>query len=249
MNILRAAMLTGALLLPGLASADFISIAAGGGIWQDTPSGTFRKTGDPTDVSLTDDLFWGKENQNYFFATLEHPVPILPNVRLMKTKLDHGGSGTLTRNIVINGQTYTVSENITSDASIDQLDMTLYWEILDNVVSLDLGLNAKQVKLDYTVTGSTSGTTSDSFNQTIPMIYGMVGASPLPDLLIAVEGSYVTYSGTTVSDFTAKVSYTTSFFVGFEAGYRSQKFQLDDVAGTTTNIDFKGPFAGLYVKF
>jgi len=249
MKILRAAMITGALLLPGLASADFISFAAGAGIWQETPTGTFRKTGDPDDISLENDLFWGQETQNYFFATLEHPVPILPNARLMRTGMTHGGSGTLTRTITINGKTYTASEDVTSDASIEQLDLALYWEILDNVVSLDLGLNAKQVKLDYTVTGSVSGTTSDSFDQIIPMIYGMVGASPLPDLLIAVEGAYVTYSGTTVSDFTARVSYTTSFFVGFEAGYRSQKFQFNDIAGTNANIDFKGPFAGLYVKF
>ncbi len=249
MKILRAAMITGALLLPGMASADFISFAAGAGIWQETPSGTFRKTGDPTDVSLENDLFWGQETQNYFFATLEHPVPLLPNIRLMKTGMTHGGSGTLTRTIVINGQTYNVSENVTSDASIDQLDMTLYWELLDNVVSLDVGLNAKQVKLDYTVTGSTSGTTSDTFDEIIPMIYGMVGASPIPDLLLSAEMSYVTYSGSTVSDFTAKVSYTTAFFVGFEAGYRSQKFEFDDVAGTNANIDFKGPFAGVYVKF
>ncbi len=250
MKKLRTTVFLSSLLLaPGLASADFIGFSAGAGIWQDTPSGTFRKTGDPTDVSLTDDLFWEKENQNYFYATLEHPVPLLPNIRIMKTNLDHGGSGTLTRNITINGQTYTVSENVTSDASLDQTDITLYWELLDNVVSLDVGLNAKLLDLSYTVTGSSSGTTSDSISETIPMLYGLVGASPIPDLLLSAQLSYVTYSGTTVSDLTAKISYTTSFFLGLEAGYRAQKYQLDDVGGVTSNIEFKGPFAGLYVKF
>ncbi len=245
MKTLRIALLATALVAPGLASADFIGFAVGGGVWNETPSGTFRKTGDPADLSLTDDLFWGKENQSYFFATLEHPVPILPNIRIMKTNMDHGGTGTTT--FTFNGKTY--SNTITTDASIDQLDLTLYWELLDNVVSLDFGLNAKQLKLDYTFKDSTGNSDSDSINQTIPMVYGLVGASPLPDLLISAEMSYVTYSGTTVSDFTARVAYTTSYFLGVEAGYRAQKFQLDDVAGTTSNIEFKGPFAGLYLKF
>ncbi len=249
MKILRTALLGSLLLAPGLASADFIGFAAGVGMWQESPSGTFRKTGDPIDVSLENDLFWGDESQTYFYATLEHPVPLLPNIRLSKINMDHGGSGTLTRSITINGQTFNVSENVTSDASIEQLDMTLYWELLDNVVSLDVGLNAKQLKLDYTVTGSSSGTTSDSFDEIIPMVYGLVGVSPMPGLLISGEMSYVTYSGTTVSDFMAKVAYTTSFFLGVEAGYRQQKFILDDVAGSNSDITFSGPFAGVYLKF
>ena len=249
MKILRIALLATALLAPGMASADFIGFAAGAGVWKETPSGTFRKTSDNIDIRLENDLFWKEENQSYFYATLEHPVPLLPNLRLMKTNIDHNGSGTLTRSITVNGTTYTASERVTDNASFDQTDITLYWELLDNVVSLDLGLNAKLLDLSYTVTGSSTGTTSDSISATIPMLYGLVGASPLPGMLVSVEGTYVTYSGTTVSDFTAKIAYTTAFHLGFEAGYRSQKYQLDDVASVVGDIRFKGPFAGVYLKF
>ena len=37
--------------------------------------------------------------------------------------------------------------------------------------------------------------------------------------------------------------------VGFEAGYRTQTIELDDVDDTNANLDFKGPFIGAYVKF
>lgn len=243
-TILAATLLAGSSNL----FADTLAISAGAGIWQASPSGDFRdSTG--TTINVTDELFWSKENQNFFFVTFEHPVPIIPNVRLSAVKLDQSGSGTLTKTIKIGGITYTGSENITDSFSLDQKDLTLYYEILDNVVSVDLGLNIKLADISYTITGSTSGTTSDSFSTTIPMIYGLVGVSPIPDLIISLEGSAIGYSGSSITDFTAKVAYTTNFFVGVEAGYRAQKYKFDEVSGYTSNLEFKGPYAGLYVKF
>jgi len=75
------------------ANADTLSISAGGGVWNTSPSGTFQKTSDPAAVDVKDNLFWGDESQGYLFATLEHPVPIIPNVKLMYTKVDQSGSG------------------------------------------------------------------------------------------------------------------------------------------------------------
>ncbi len=55
--------------------------------------------------------------------------------------------------------------------------------------------------------------------------------------------------GNSLSDFTAKIAYTTNFLLGFEAGYRKLSFELDDVSDTNANIDFDGVFAGAYLKF
>jgi hypothetical protein len=76
-----------------------------------------------------------------------------------------------------------------------------------------------------------------------------VGASPYPGLLFSGEISYVTFQGSDVSDMTAKVSYTSDYFVGVEAGYRRQEYNFDDVSNIHSNITFDGVFAGAYVKF
>jgi outer membrane protein len=228
--------------------ADTLSISAGVGVWQETPSGDFRDTTGTT-INVTDELFWKEETQNYFFITFEHPVPIIPNIRLSAVNIDQSGAGTLTKTVTIGGNTYTASENITNSFSLDQKDITLYYEVLDNVVSVDLGLNVKLVDIDYTITGDTTGTTSDSYSTTIPMVYALVGVSPIPDLIVSLEGSFIGYSGSSISDFTARVAYTTKFFVGFEAGYRAQKYTFDEISGYTSNLEFKGPFAGIYAKF
>jgi len=241
-------LITGSLLatLPAIATADVISFAIGGGAWNETPEGNIiQPSNAPTPtVDVKNNLFWDEESQGYLFATLEHPVPILPNVRLMYTSLDHAGSGTTSFDF--DGVTY--SGNVANEFTIDQTDLLLYYEVLDNVVSIDLGLNVRLIDIDFKINDGTS-ITSDSVSGAVPMIYGLVGGSPWPGLLLSAEANYMTYSGSTVSDFTAKISYTTDFFVGFEAGYRTQTIELDDVDDTDADLEFKGPFLGAYLKF
>ena len=233
-----------ALTAPIIANADTLSVTVGGGAWNESASGNIQKTTDAIDVDVEDSLFWDDESQGYLFVTLEHFVPLIPNVRLMHTTIDHSGSGDATftfNGILFNG-------NVSNDVSIETTDLIAYYEVLDNVVSLDLGLNIRNLKIDYTIT-STGSTTSDSVSATIPMLYAMVGASPWPDLTISGELSYIGYDGNGITDFTAKIAYTTEFYVGLEAGYRKQSFELDDASDTDADLSFDCIFAGAYLKF
>jgi outer membrane protein len=232
--------------LPGMAAADILSFTIGGGVWNETPEGNIIKPSNaptPT-VDVKNNLFWDEESQGYIFATLEHPVPILPNVRLMYTSLDHAGSGTT--GFTFEGTNY--SGNVANAFTIDQTDLLLYWEVLDNVVSLDLGLNVRLLDISFKINDGTN-TTNNSVSAPVPMVYGLIGGSPWPGLILSAEANYMTLSGSTISDFTAKIAYTTDFFVGFEAGYRTQTIELDDVDDTNANLDFAGPFIGAYLKF
>ena len=232
-----------ALSAPLTSYADSLSLTLGAGIWNETPTGNFQKTIDPVAVDVENNFFWQEESQGYFFVTLEHFVPILPNVRLIHTRIDHAGSGNTS--FEFDGQTF--SGYIKNDISIETTDLIAYYEVLDNVVSLDLGLNIRNLKAEYNITNGS--TTRDSLDETVPMLYALVGASPLPDLIISGELSYIAYDGSSISDFTAKIAYTTNFFVGFEAGYRRQNFEFDDVGETNSDLDFAGLFAGAYLKF
>jgi len=240
-NILIA---TSLFALSTTAQADALSLTVGGGIWNATPDGTFNKVNDSTSVDVKDNLFLDTESQGYAFITLEHFIPIIPNVRLIYTDNSYAGNGTST--FTFDGQPF--NGNVVSDIQMTTLDLIAYYEVLDNIVSLDIGLNIRQLSIDYTITSAASVTT-DSFNETIPMLYALVGVTPWPDFLLSAEMSYVTYNGSTVSDFTAKVSYTTNFLVGIEAGYRSQALELDDINNTNADISFDGPFVGAYLKF
>ena len=228
------------------ANADFLSVSVGGGVWNESPSGYFQKTSDNIDVDVKDSFFWEKESQGYFFATFEHFVPILPNVRLIHTKIDQSGSGVVTSPFKFDGKDF--SGNVSNEISIETTDLIAYYEVLDNVVSLDLGLNLRNLNVDYNI-ASASLSATDSFSVTFPMLYALVGTSPWPDLIISGEISYIALSGSSISDITAKIAYTTDFFVGVEAGYRRQNITLDDASGNDADLTFDGIFAGAYLKF
>lgn len=228
--------------------ADTLSVSIGGGAWNESPSGNFQKTSDGTNVDVKDSLFWDKESQGYFFATVEHFVPLVPNVRLMHTKIDHAGSGDVTAApFTFDGKPF--SSNVSNEVSIETTDLIAYYEILDNVVSLDIGLNIRSLNVDYNIVSSSGISAADSFSATFPMLYALVGTSPWPDLTISGEMSYIAFSGSSMSDITAKIAYTTSFLVGVEAGYRKQNITLDDTSGNDAELTFDGIFAGAYLKF
>ncbi len=235
--------LTLSVLSPQVANADTLALSVGGGIWNESATGNFQETTDPAVIDVEENLFWDTESQNYLYVTLEHFVPIIPNARLSYTKLEHSGTGNTS--FIYDGTTY--SGNIDNDISIETIDLLLYYEVLDNIVSLDLGLNVRQFDLDFDISDGTNSNINIT-SETIPMVYALVGFSPLPDLIISGEMYYVSYDGSTVSDFTAKIAYTTDFFVGVEAGFRSQQYELDNVDGTNADLTFAGPFIGAYLK-
>jgi outer membrane protein len=230
--------------LPAVATADFLSISVGGGVWNSSPDGGFRRGGDPVLVDVKDNLLWDTESRGYVSATLEHPVPLVPNIRINIVSLDYSGNGITS--FTFNGDSY--NGTIDDEMKIEQSDLLLYWELLDNIVSVDFGLDARLLNLDYSIRSTTSSIT-DSASQVVPMLYLMVGASPWFDIQLSAEAYYISASGNELSDYSAKISYTTDFLFGFEAGYRSEKIVLDDVDNTFANMTFKGAFLGAYLKF
>ncbi len=233
------------------AQADLIGLQIGGGGWKHDPSGNFRYNSGSSSVSidLDSDLHLATQTQGYFYINFENPIPLLPNVRLMSTKLENSGSGQISQTFTFNNQTYTASTSVTSVLNLNQTDLTLYWEPLDNIVSFDFGLTLKKFSGEATLVSTALGTSSTTFSQVIPMGYLMLGVSPMPGLLISAETNIIKYSGSTISDFTAKVSYTTDYFLGIEAGYRKQVYKLDNVSGVFSDMRFSGPFLGAYLKF
>jgi outer membrane protein len=235
-----------ALTTPLTAYADFLSFSIGGGAWHTKPDGTFRKDGDPSNIDVDKELFWSKSTEGYIFAVFEHPVPALPNIKLAYTKISQSGEGD--SDYEFDGEVY--SGNVKNNFSVKSSDLIAYYEIFDNIISLDLGLNIRYVNADYHVRETaTTLSSKDNFKQVVPMAYALIGASPYPGLRFSAEISYITYSGSDVSDMTAKVAYTTDYYVGFEAGYRKQNYNFDDVSNTHTNLSFEGAFGGAYVKF
>ncbi|NIR58958.1 MAG: TIGR04219 family outer membrane beta-barrel protein [Gammaproteobacteria bacterium] len=248
MRVGVAGFLASALIvLPVGASADLAGVYVGAAVWDHEPSGDVRYLG--TDADLENDLALEAETEGMAWLAVEHPVPLLPNLRLQHTLLSTDGRGRVSRTFTFGNQTFTATENVDTTLELDQTDLTLYYELLDNVVSLDLGLTLKQVDGFARVRSSTQDE-SATFDGLLPMGYADVALSlPLTGLSAGVSGNLFSFADSTVSDYTVRLRYETDWRLGAEAGYRRQDIELDDVDEVFSDITFEGPYLGLYLHF
>ncbi len=231
------------------ASADTLfGIYAGAGTWQQEYSG--EVVSGVTEVSVEDDLAIDDDSNTVLYVALEHGVPILPNVRAQYFSLDAEGSNVLSRTIEFNGEVFSVNEAVSSNVDVTQTDAVLYYEVLDNVVSLDLGMAVSLIEGTIEVMSTTENAEAD-FDEVVPMLYARARADlPLTGLWVGVEGQGLSYDGNSLLQLNAQVAWESDVGLGIEAGWRMVDIELDefdDIA--SANIDVSGPYAAINYHF
>lgn len=237
--------------------SDVVGVYAGAGIWQTGLSGDIG-TGD--DSATIDELGLDDTQSTFMFVALEHPVPILPNIRIATADLSTEGNGVIEREFILNNPlNYApIGANTNSTLDLNYTDATLYWEILDNWISLDIGLTARSLEgsatLDWTEgTSNTEGSDSAEFSGILPMAYGKVQFDlPFSGFYVGGSGNLVSYSGNSVSDIEVKAGYMTDGLgldFGFELGYRSLAVTVDETDDLQADIKIDGVFGGVIVHF
>ena len=173
-------------------------------------------------------------------ASLEHGIPLIPNAKIRHTNLKESSSHQLSSS-----------------------DAIAYYELLDNIVSLDIGLGAKRLKGDIE-------NNADNYNahlsKTLPMAYASAGAKlPLTGLSAKAELGIAHNSKIKANDAQAELKYNfvdnVAIDVGIKAGYRILTIKADDVwhdAKAKTGLykntkpakeyksEFKGPYVGIF---
>ncbi len=245
------------LLLAGIigasAQADLLRVEAGAGVWNNEFSGEISSIVSPDPITQ-DVLGFDSESKGYAWVYIKHPVPVLPNLRLEYAAVDY--SGTSTSSFTYEGDTYAL--NTKSDLTLDQIDVIMYYNLLDNTawITLDVGLDVKVIDFAF---NAASGGNRVNVSETLPlpMAYAR-GRVEIPGTDIGLEGNikYVSYKNSKVMDYALKADYTLVDIlpvdVGLEVGYRFQKFEIDgsDFSfDTAANIEVDGIFAGATIRF
>lgn len=245
---LTLASATALMLGSAPAQADFVGIDASADYWNYDGAASVAQTNQtPENFDL------GSQKQASIAVSIEHPVPFLPNVRVRHTSLK--GDDTLNSlAFAFDNKLYIGDVNLALDFT--STDLILYYEILDNVVSVDVGIAAKQFDGELVVQGHAPLPTTSTvkFTETIPMAYASVGGSlPFTGFSFKAEAAGISYDGSSVSDIQAEVKYdfinNLVVDLGLKAGYRQLKVDLKDVENTDANLDFKGPYLGLEIHF
>lgn len=252
-----AAALSMACLAPAAQADTLLGLYVGVDGWKADNEGSFSYKGNaPQDFNFDDETFVS------YYAALEHPVPLVPNIKLRYTELELAGATELNSQFIFGDQSFEKGRNINTVSDLTHIDYTFYYEIFDNdLISIDLGINAKQFDGEISVEYTPQNNVSDSkqsetveFSGFVPLVYGRAEAGlPFTGLSVFFEGSFVAIDDSKVQDYQMGIAWefidNLAIDVAVKAGYRSMTLELDDVDDINTNIDASGPFAGIQVHF
>jgi len=242
MRKLTVAAASSLFLAVPFAQADVIGLGANVSYWDSDLSGRIVNDGD--EVGVDNDLNLDSSSNTNATLYFEHPIPVLPNVRLNYTSVDLSGRG----QVGVSGFD-DVNGDVRSDLEIEQLDLTLYYEILDNWVNLDLGLTARNLSAELTVR-EISGTdvSKTKVDGVVPM--GYIAARfdlPFTGVSVGGAGNVISFDGDSLSDFNVYGQYEFAL-VQLRAGYRRLAVDYED-DDNTLDVDIDGPFISAGISF
>jgi outer membrane protein len=251
---MKKTLLAGSLaaLMCGTAQADtLLGLYIGGQIWANEASGSFGEGTNDQAVFEFDD-----ENQSSFYVAFEHPIPLIPNIKIASTTLDTVGGTQISGNtsFTFKGEEYGVGSTLDTTLDASFVDYTLYYEVFDNdLLTFDFGLTARD--LDAYIKVSDTNTSSDSdVSGIIPMAYvSTIIGLPFTGLNVFAEANFMSYDDQTVYDAQIGVSYAIldNLAVDFDVtlGYRTVKMEINDIDNFYSDLTYDGFFAGAVVHF
>jgi len=250
-KLLTAAALTAA--LPQAASAlPLVDFYAGAHYWDQTITGQVGSGSDVADFE--DDLNLDAGGQNVMYLAFEHPIPVIPNIKIKSTEMTADGTGTVTQNFNLGGQEITASTGVVSDLDISHTDYTLYWGLPLPIVTIDFGITARQFDGYMRVDGGAGNSGSADLDVTVPMGYLKAGVDiPLTGVSLGADLNTISYGDTGITDFDVNVTYVLPVIpvldVGISAGYRSFDFEIDpeDFGGSSNDLTAESTISGPYL--
>jgi outer membrane protein len=243
-----------ATLLSASVQADtLLGLYIGGQIWANQADGSF---GEGVDNQASFDF--EDENQGSFFVALEHPIPLIPNIKIASTTLDTVGDGTISGSFTFDGKTYADETVLDTTFDVSYVDYTFYYELFDNdLLTFDLGLTARDLDSQISVVGNIGSTETSadlSASGIIPLLYvNTIVGLPFTGFNVFAEANFLSFDDNTIYDYQIGVSYelldNLAVDLDLTLGYRAVKLELDDIDDLYSNLDFNGVFAGAVVHF
>lgn len=262
----QSKILLSLLAVSSLANADFVSFGLGvdklspsmdGSVSQGNNLLEISKAESPSDASTLDNA--------RLWADLKHPIPVVPNIRIEKTKYNIASDKTQAKDFVFNfgGTDYSWSGETRqmTTSELDMVDFTPYYNLLDETfwLSLNVGVTIRQLQGDFTYNviqyDPVFGDNTVSGEEKIEKMYlplGYVNAKVnIPNTNLAVEGTYrgVAYQENSLHEFRAGVEYESGFGLGARAGYEQMTLKTNELNSFDTELTLKSLYAGVFYRF
>ncbi len=175
----------------------------------------------------TTDLDFDSATNTEFSVALEHPVPLVPNIRLAYADFSFDGE-----------------DDGNNSVELDQgfVDGTFYYEVLDNIVELDLGLTARVS--DASAENLNISSKNDNVSA---LLYGKVqGNLPITGFSVGAIAQLGGNGKDSIADAEVYAQYSFLLGLGLSAGYRVIDQELE-YKSRGSKSDFDSDFEGVYL--
>ncbi|MCP4487162.1 MAG: TIGR04219 family outer membrane beta-barrel protein [Gammaproteobacteria bacterium] len=237
------AILTAGILQPNIAHADFVGINFGSG---DLPPNQASQSYNYS-LDIIDDFGNNDSYQPPLLLVLEHLVTVLPNFRYQGYNLDSSDSKQLESTMTSNGQSFTMGNQLPSSYDLSQDDIVLYYQLMDDWIDLNMGIDLKRFDGEVEYSGSDSPIMLD---ETIPLLYLSARFElPYNGFYLGADFNNLSLGDSIVEDSTIKLGYQSDNGLGFEGGVKSFSLELNDNNDIVSDLEYDGIFLNGYIKF
>ncbi|MFT5225741.1 MAG: outer membrane protein [Polaribacter sp.] len=225
-------------------NADFVRLDIGISHWAPILSGNFN-SGNDASIQTKSDLGINDPSQTSLVFILEHPIPVLPNVKYQTIDLATSGNKTLTKSQTFNGNTYNASSNVSSTFDLSHDNIVLYYEVLDNWVNLDLGVDLKRFDGQVGINGD-----NIVVDETVPSLY--ISAKfdlPFTGFYAGANLMQLSSGDNSANDSTFLVGYESNTGLGIEGGVKAFSLDLNNAGNIDTNVEYNGLYLNGFFYF
>lgn len=235
---LLATALLGLCVATSAQAATVVGFKMGADYWQADTSGSFADKGQPQQ-----NFDYDSSAQGSYWIAVEHPLPLIPNIKVRENSLDQKGSGAYANNF---------EGRVTVNTDLSNTDFILYYELLDNdILSVDLGAAYKLMNGSLRVQDAGHPEQKD-VDSGIVMAYASAELG-MPGLgLFGFADLMQGLNETNVHDFAIGLGWGfdgTAVDLRLRVGYREFVFDANNFSGVSADTKFDGYFAGVEIAF
>lgn len=175
-------------------------------------------------------------------AQFEHGIPLLPNVWIRLNSIEYEASQSLSQSVDIGSATFDTASPVNYSFDFSHTDAALYYELLDNWITLDVGLGVKNLRLDYVIR---QGSEQFAFEEsgTIPMLYGKAAFElPFSGWQLTAQGMSLSFEDDRIDDINLKLGYNLNDFFQVAIGYRQMIIDVETNALEESELTLDGSY-------
>lgn len=176
------------------------------------------------------------------------------HLNFMYTRADYSSERTLTRNITFMNTAYASGTFVQTDSDFQMIDLEYRYDLID-MENILAGFSVGPIGQIKYVDGesrlkSSTADKSETFSTILPMVGAGLHIGLIADILEArAQITGMAYSGSSVYEYMADLSFTPFPFLDIHGGYKVINLEVDDESGVFANYKFSGPYLALTVGF